>query len=315
MASIQTHNKLPGVQLPERYNYVGVFLTFACNYRCDYCINWQMDARRMSEHMSAQQWADALNRLRLHDGLPISLQGGEPTVHREFYDIIDRLDPSLPVDLLTNLQFDVDEFMRRVPPERIKRDAPYASIRASYHPQVMSLPETIEKTLTLLRNGYSIGLFGVLHPEQKGAILRAQQQCRQAGIDFRTKEFLGTYRGRLYGTYRYPQGLDGDHPQTVWCRASELLVDPAGYVYRCHHDLYRGRNAVAHILDEDLKPADCYRICHQFGRCNPCDLKLKNNRFQQFGHCSVEVADPFRHNEDTYEQRMPDQSTVPVAAE
>ena len=32
-----------------------------------------------------------------------------------------------------------------------------------------------------------------------------------------------------------------------------------------------------------------FRDCNRFGECNPCDVKLKNNRFQQFGTCSVTI--------------------------
>ena len=36
---------------------------------------------------------------------------------------------------------------------------------------------------------------------------------------------------------------------------------------------------------------DEYRDCYVYGDCNPCDVKVKTNRFQQFGHTSVDIID------------------------
>lgn len=230
-----------------------------------------------------------LNRLVLKHDLPVSLQGGEPTLHPGFYNIVGGIHRETNIDLLTNLQFKVKEFQSRIPSDRICREAPYASIRVSYHPQVMNLERTIEKALAMQDRGYSIGLFGVLHPDQEDIILKAQEECRAVGLDFRTKEFLGFYEGRLYGHYLYPEAVMGEKHEPVMCRNSEMLIDPSGFIFRCHHDVYHGINPIGHLLDPDLKVERKYGSCQFFGRCNPCDIKVKNNRFQEFGHCSVEI--------------------------
>ena len=62
-------------------------------------------------------------------------------------------------------------------------------------------------------------------------------------------------------------------------------------MYRCHADLYKGRNPIGHILDEYFTEDSIeeFRECSFFGDCNPCDVKVKTNRFQVFGHTSVEI--------------------------
>jgi MoaA/NifB/PqqE/SkfB family radical SAM enzyme len=220
----------------------------------------------------------------------LSIQGGEPTIHQGFYEIINGVRNDSPIDLLTNLQFTTDEFKSKVHPNRIRRESPYPSVRVSYHPQMMDLDRTIEKILNLQNAGYSIGLFGVMHPEQEDVILSARERCRSMGIDFRVKDFLGHYQGKLYGDYCYPEALDGQNHEPVMCRNSEMLIDPSGFVFRCHHDVYNGINPIGHILDPELNVQSQFRPCTFLGRCNPCDIKLKTNRFQQFGHCSVEIT-------------------------
>jgi len=278
------------IRLPENYSYIAVFLTFACPYGCSYCINRFGEADYRRKIISGKDWVRALGRIEARD-VPITLSGGEPSSHPDFIYIINYLPRHLDIDILTNLSFDLDEFIEKIDPERLRRDAPYASIRASYHPEVMGLRETIDKTLKLIKAGFSIGLYGVLHPVQEVHILEAQKRCQDLGIDFRTKPFLGYYQGRLYGQYRYEGACSKKFRKKVLCRISELIIGTEASVYRCHHDLYEGKEPVGNIIEEDFEIEDEFRECDDFGFCNPCDVKVKNNRLQQFGHTSTEMRE------------------------
>ena len=66
-------------------------------------------------------------------------------------------------------------------------------------------------------------------------------------------------------------------------------MGPNGGVYRCHSDLYENRIPIGNILDRDFRIQDIYRPCYVYGHCNPCDIKVKTNRFQEFGHTSVDI--------------------------
>ena len=277
------------ILIPENYNYIAVFLSLACNLRCSYCINRFEGFNPEKGHLTGSEWLRGLNRIVSRDDLPVTLGGGEPTLHPDFTAIVNGIRPGLNVDVLTNLQFDIDRFMSEVPPERLRRDSPYASIRVSYHPEVMHLDPLVEKVLRMLEKGYSIGIWGVLHPSHEDEILRAQAYCTGLGIDFRTKEFLGEYNGKMYGAIKYPGACDREFAKHVMCRTTELIVGPNGGIYRCHGDLYEGREPVGHILDPDFEIADIFRRCEVFGRCNPCDVKVKTNRLQIFGHTSVDI--------------------------
>ncbi len=275
----------------KSYNYIGIFLTFTCNYDCSYCINRFEESMVRRKIMSGKDWVEGINRIVSTPDLPITLQGGEPSCHPDFYYIIKNIKPELNIDILSNISFDIDEFMRNVPPERVKRVAPYASIRVSYHPTVMGLDETINKVRRMLDKGYSIGIWGVLHPIQKDAVLKAQERCKKLGIDFRTKEFLGEYEQDLYGQYKYKDACSKKFRKKVLCRTTEFLIDSAGSIYRCHYDIYKGINSIGHILDPEFQVDDKFRDCENFGHCNPCDIKIKTNRFQIFGHTSVEIKE------------------------
>lgn len=277
------------IVVPAGHNYIGVFLTFGCSLNCSYCINHFEKNLKQRPMISGKDWVRLLNRIDSRPDLPVSLQGGEPSLHPDFLYLINHLKPALPIDILTNLSFDIERFMREVKPERLKRDAPYASIRVSYHPETMDLAATTEKVLALLSRGYSIGIWSLLHPGYRQHVLQAQESCKKKGIDFRLKEFLGEYQGKFYGTYKYPGCCSKAQPQKATCKTTELLIDPEAKVFRCHHDIYRGASPIGSLFDQSFSFEDIYRPCDHFGFCNPCDVKVKTNRFQQFGHTSVDI--------------------------
>ena len=278
--------------IPASYNYIAVFLTLGCNYNCSYCITHfgkvSLNDKKM---INGARWVEGLNRIMPREDLPVTLQGGEPSMHKDFIYIINNLKPELKIDILTNLQFDVGEFIKRVKPGRIKRDAPYASLRISYHPEVMKPEEVLYRALRLQESGFSIGIWGVLHPEQERNILGVQEQARKKGLDFRVKEFLGYHNNTLYGTYKYKEAIERKTRKRCLCKTTELIVGPSGSVYRCHGDLYEGRAAIGSISDPDFQIREEFLDCDWFGYCNPCDIKVKTNRFQEFGHTSVEIKD------------------------
>ncbi len=290
---------LPSITPKKHHNYVAFFLTLACNLKCPYCINLHDNnprgAQAQRQFMNVNDWIIAADRLMLRTDLPLTLQGGEPTLFSGFYRFINEVKTDIKMDLMTNLMFDVDEFIASAPVWRFTREAPYAAIRVSYHPGQNDIDDLISKTRTLQDAGFRIGLYGIEHPdpEIRAHIVEVQERCLKLGLDFRLKEFLGEHDGRMYGTFKYDESVASQTLKQCRCRTTEIIVDPAGYVYKCHADLYNARNPIAHILDTEFNEdsIDEFRDCPNYGTCNPCDVKVKTNRFQVFGHTSVEIMD------------------------
>lgn len=278
------------VLLPADTTYIAAFLSLRCNYSCSYCIN-RHGKFRLRKEMSAEQWINGLNRLSIDrkQMVPITIQGGEPSVHKNWLDILAGIEDYFYVDILTNLTFDVHKFIEAVPPSKFERDVPYAPIRVSYHPEQADFNDLLNKAKYLDMHGYDVGVFAVAHPDIN--INRVNKEAKKRGIDFRPKEFLGWHKGKLYGTYRYPDAMSGVNGKKVMCKTTELLIAPDGNIHRCHRDLYAGENSVGHILDKNLKIEFKPRPCSQFGSCSECDVKIKNSRFQVMGSCSVEITD------------------------
>jgi sulfatase maturation enzyme AslB (radical SAM superfamily) len=228
--------------------------------------------------MGAEDWIKGLNRLRTRD-IPITFSGGEPTLHPKFFDIMNEV--RKPMDLLTNGEFSVTRFMKRFSPDKFKREAPYASIRFSYHPEQMKIMELLGSVIRLQEEGYSVGVWAVGNTIKNRLV---QLLARFMGIDFRIKELLD----KKHGHYKYPEAVNG-YPKQCRCKPSELLIAPDGRLFRCHFELYHGLNSYGHILDNNIKLPTDFAPCENMGLCSPCDVKIKNSRHQVWGHCSVEI--------------------------
>ena len=295
--------QLEPIILPDNFNYVAAFLSFACMLRCTYCINHHGGDLVKKRWMSGDDWIRGLNRLKSKNGdVPITMQGGEPTVHKHFYQIIQGIRPDLPIDLLTNLEVNPEEFMSKIPPARIKREAPYGSIRVSYHRGQQEPMALLKRVRYFLDKGYHLGVWAVDHPEYAQETREIQKIAEGMGIDFRLKEFLGPYNGVNHGTMRYPEAVNAEQVRHCDCRTTEFLIDPGGSIFRCHSDLYANRFPIGHLLD--VKPPKLlgqWVPCAVYGKCNSCDIKVKTNRFQEPGHSSVEIrniGEPYADNKE-----------------
>lgn len=223
------------------------------------------------------------------EDLPLTLQGGEPTTYKDFYELVNGIPQKFKLDLLTNFMFNVDEFIDKIPAKRFTRQAKYAAIRVSYHPGQNDIKDLIAKHHKMRDAGFYVGIYSVATPQNLAHINEVKELCLKEGIDFRLKEYLGFDGAKWHGTYKYDEAISQNVNKYCECKTTELLVAPNGGIYRCHSDLYEQRTPVDSILNANFKLQDIYRPCYVFGHCNPCDIKVKTNRFQEFGHTSVDI--------------------------
>ena len=290
--------RIKTLKIPDEYKYISAFLTTRCNLRCSYCLNEfdeNFQRNQALEEISGEEWVKSLNRLESRPDVPVTFSGGEPFLHRDFIHIINNLKKDLNIDILTNLQWGekgMDRFIAEVEPGRIRRNAPYASIRVSYHPEQMDVTKLAENVKKMQNAGFSIGVWAVLFPgpEQLTKINEAQFVFKEHGIDFRLKEYTGQYKDEEYGNYsKYPLAASRQMRRSVECRTTELLIGHDGKVYRCHSDLFAKENSIGRITDQNFEIENILRPCDKYGFCHPCDVKVKTNNKQQIGHTSVEI--------------------------
>jgi uncharacterized Fe-S cluster-containing radical SAM superfamily protein len=314
---------LPMLVLPTSLNYIGAFLTMDCNLNCSYCINdpEQAGDRRAIFHdsktLNPSDWVQIFNRIPVRDDLPITLQGGEPTMYAKgkgIGQIVDHCDHWF--DLLTNLSQTPENFIRNLNGNELAfqrgkiMNLPYQSIRVSYHADEMNrtwkngIDELVRRCEALREYGFQVSadksktdvcIYMVAHPSNKLPEINGD-------IYFESKPFLGVHDGKLYGDYAYPHSTDLIE-RDIWpvtlnceCRTSELLIDPLGQVFQCHAYLYNhwlGKKEfqpIGSMLDPKftLESLKHFRECSHYGACIPCDTKRKNNRFQSLMFNGIE---------------------------
>ena len=264
---------LSQLQLPDSLNYVGVFLTLECNLSCSYCINdpeqsgqrsilFPIKVKRQRNSLTPVEWARALNRIPFREDLPITLQGGEPMLYWKGKGLgLVLSETPHYYDLLTNFALKPDVFAKSLNGQqgKLQRNAPYPSIRISYHAEEMNrawqgngFAELVERCAALSEHGFrvspdkaesDVGIYMVAHPQNH--VTDEMKAVFTGRVPFETKEFLGIEEGELHGHYLYPFSTDlitsGIYPHTLncECRTTELLLDPLGFVWGCHFFLYQ----------------------------------------------------------------------------
>lgn len=303
---------LPLLQLPDTLNYVGVFLTLECNLGCSYCINdpqqagrreilFPIQAKSLRKCLTPAEWAQALNRIPYRQDLPITLQGGEPMLYWKGNGLGMILSETPHYfDLLTNFSLKPEVFANNLNRQqrKLQRDAPYPSIRVSYHAEEMNrvwhgrgLAELVDRCEALRNFGFhvspvkaesDIGIYMVAHPQN---IITDEMESTYAGrVPFETKEFLGVHEGNLYGHYLYPFSTDmiarNIHPNTLSCecRTTELLLDPLGFVWSCHFYLYQSWVAGGPLREFEELEAQGFRYSEIGARI------FANNGLAPIGH-------------------------------
>lgn len=285
---------LPSLQLPDTLNYVGVFLTLECNLSCSYCINdpqqtgqreilFPIKARTQRNCLTPAEWAQALNRIPYRPDLPITLQGGEPMLYWKGKGVGMILSETPHYfDLLTNFALKPEVFASSLNGQqhKLQRDAPYPSIRVSYHAEEMDrvwrgdgFAELVNRCEALRDYGFrvsplkaesDVGIYMVAHPQNN---ITAEMESAYTGrVPFEVKEFLGVHGGELHGHYLYPFSTDliarNIHPSTLSCecRTTELLLDPLGFVWGCHFYLYQSWIAGGPVNEFEALEAQGFRF-------------------------------------------------------
>ena len=282
--------------IPPEYDYIGIYLTEKCHLNCDYCITRHHDAPFGEDTgfgtLTPSQWIRVFNRMEMPEDVPITLQGGEPFLYKGIWEVLEGCRHK--IDIMTALPpfLKREDFLNLKTLQWNKRGAPYPTIRVSYHQGQHNYVELVDR-IAELNDLLSIGLYYLKHPANDEAdIQKLTEYAEKQGVELRSKEFLGYWNGKQYGTFLYEGAADGiKKDETVYCKNTVVPVAPDGTIFRCHSDLYFGRKelALGSVLDENFSFPGTHQECNNYGLCNECDVKVKTNHYQVFGYTSVDI--------------------------
>ncbi len=181
-----------------------VFLTWtihnSCNYRCSYCFittGWR-DVFMQNTYPGPKKLIAAWDRIyRFYGSCIIKIAGGEPFTYPSFMELVAHLSKRHFLDFSSNLFWDADEFVRRVP-----RGA--ARIEPSYHPEFCpDVAEFARKCGVLKERGFMGSVHMVGLPKLIDRLLEAKRLFEEKGLDCVLLPFRGRYPASLEGP-EYP---------------------------------------------------------------------------------------------------------------
>jgi len=203
---------------------VGVTLQGPCNYQCYYCY---LDREQLRNApfgpLCTDEGTDRLIALldRLGTCLVNVIGGGEATIIPNFLSFCERITQRHYLLLITNFSVSFDEFLDRIPPERLD------VLLISMHPQHEQRLEAFVNNVRQLKSkGYGVQLTYVAHPRRLKRIEPLFRRFADLGIPFKAAPFKGSYKGR-----ELPQG---------YTEAELDLILPYLLVPSAYHVLERG---------------------------------------------------------------------------
>ena len=155
------------MRLPKNYFsdcYWAHMLTFRCNGGCPYCINRARGKIAHYEEMAGADIVKFWNSIEGHHGQRLSIIGGEPTLHKDFLEVVHGLDgyqTTLTSNLATSF-FEDSNFCSEL-------DSPSLRMNTTFHPT----------------SGVSIDLFADRIRQMKGAGINVGQigMVNSPGLD------------------------------------------------------------------------------------------------------------------------------------
>lgn len=170
-------------------------ITYRCNYTCSYCSLGQGEdlARKpKTEVLSREVWSGIWTDIYEEYGsCQVHLTGGEPFAYPGIMDIVEDLVRMHTFECSTNLFWDVEDFIKRIPPER-------ARIGTSYHPEMVSFDEFLDKTKKLKEAGFEVWSNYVAYPPFLKDIKTAKKKFLDIGINMSILPFNGMYNNKEY---------------------------------------------------------------------------------------------------------------------
>ena len=193
--------------------HFGWFLVDWCNYKCTYCSVANRLRESYSKEESHSKYKLVLERLdRIDNSFDMDIYGGEPTLHPNFNEILERLSNNKfcrTIEVKTNLSRSVDFYRNMFAHDKI-------SISASYHFEYHS-QSFIDKCIALKENNFSCHISMPDRQEHWDTALALIDTFEQhsvrydCNILFSTAAYQTNYTSEFYQIFKHALKDTGPH--------------------------------------------------------------------------------------------------------
>ncbi|MBL7130478.1 MAG: radical SAM protein [Candidatus Omnitrophica bacterium] len=247
---------------------------YECNYRCSYCFlaeKWDRAAKE-NRYPGIKKWLDVWGKILENYGeCHIHFSGGEPFTYPDFFDFIVYLSEMSTLEFSTNLSFDVEYFIRKLNPARVR-------LNASYHPEFADFDRFLRDVLLLRGADFAVSVSFVAYPPHLKMLDDLNNQFSKSNITFIAQPFRGEYKKRAY-----PDSYsDSEKDMLGPCRKS---TSSSNTMFEHHLGKKPNRSKLCHMgqmYGKVYACADVYRCCstgaEKIGNLlDDADFKLFNN--------------------------------------
>ena len=185
--------------------HFGWFLVDWCNYKCTYCSVANRLRDTYSKEESHSKYKLVLERLdRTDSSFDMDIYGGEPTLHPNFNEILERLSNinlCRTIEVKTNLSRSVEFYKNMFAHDKI-------SISASYHFEYHS-QAFIDKCIALKDNNFSCHISMPDKQEHWATLLDLIKTFNDAGVRydcnilFSTSAYTASYTAEFYKMFEH----------------------------------------------------------------------------------------------------------------
>jgi len=242
------------------------FITLRCNFKCEYCITrFSPDYDFTFSELPGKKWIDFING---QDNVnTVVFNGGEPTIHPHFPDIINSLKPLKLLAIGTNYSKVATAALLKITP----RDS--LILDGSFHPHFISHHDISQNLLRLKDAGFKVRVHFLDYPGFKVSAADVIRDFYLQGIDAFVQSYEGFYQGTFYhDQMKIPYcGLESKS-RCLCSRSIYTPIAPNGDMYFCHYLMYS--KADFGLLGNIDSPPYEFPVdldCPHLGYCSPCD--------------------------------------------
>ena len=166
-------------------------ITYRCNYQCSYCKFWKIEENQnyIKIKKLIRIWENIFNK---YGCCHIRFSGGEPTIYPNFFELLAELSQMHTIDITTNLNFNIDNLIRRVNPEPL-------TISPSFHPEFDNIHDFLEKAVKLRQHGFQVsGISYVAYSPHLNNLKAIMEITERNNMEFKIIPFHGTFQGRTF---------------------------------------------------------------------------------------------------------------------
>lgn len=172
---------------------------YNCNYDCSYCYapkpqnkSFKNNPNNIALYKSVEKIAECWKYIfDKYGSSRIRLDGGEPSIYPNFFEILKELSKIHRLQVNTNLSFDIIKFCDFASPDTVRIDA-------SLHCEYTKLEDFVKKIEILKSRGYKLTVSYVGYPDFLENIPLAKKAVENIGISFFVHPYSGFYENRQY---------------------------------------------------------------------------------------------------------------------